>query len=65
MATQSFLDMIEEIGTGLGVPKVDVDKLIEVHRRNIDLRNAEASSELLDHIEDRLRCHTLLLVKYT
>src|SRR5215471_3364379 len=36
MATQSFLDMIEEFGTGLGVPKVDVDKLIEVHRRNID-----------------------------
>ena len=36
MATQSFLDMIEEFGTGLGVPKVDVDKLIEVRRRNID-----------------------------
>jgi hypothetical protein len=34
MATQSFLDMIKEFGTGLGVPKVDVDKLIEVHRRN-------------------------------
>ena len=34
--SKAFLDMIEEFGTGLGVPKVDVDKLIEVHRRNID-----------------------------
>src|SRR5262245_63664812 len=32
---------------------------------HIDLRHAEASSELLDHIEERLRCHALLLVKCT
>src|SRR5262245_254393 len=50
MATQSFLDMIEEFGTGLGVPKVDVDKLIEVHRRNIDAlgRSAQVATEGAD-----------------
>jgi hypothetical protein len=47
MATQSFLDMIEEFGTGLGVPKVDVDKLIEVHRRSTDAleRSAQVATE--------------------
>jgi hypothetical protein len=42
------------------VPAMHFDQLV-----HIDLRNAEASSELLDHIEERLRCHALLLVKYT
>src|SRR5262249_6230405 len=34
------------------VPAMHFDQLV-----HIDLRHAEASSELLDHIEERLRCH--------
>ena len=57
MATQSFLDMIEEFGTGLGVPKVDVDKLIEVHRRNIDAleRSAQVATEGAKSLADKQR----------
>src|SRR5215472_4040258 len=57
MATQSFLDMIEEFGTGLGVPKVDVDKLIEVHRRNIDAlgRSARVATEGAKSLADKQR----------
>src|SRR5215469_5271289 len=54
---QSFLDMIEEFGTGLGVPKVDVDKLIEVHRRNIDAlgRSAQVATEGAKSLADKQR----------
>jgi phasin family protein len=57
MATQSFLDMIQEFGTGLGVPKVDVDKLIEVHRRNIDAlgRSAQVATEGAKSLADKQR----------
>lgn len=57
MATQSFLDMIEKFGTGLGVPKVDVDKLIEVHRRNIDAlgRSAQVATEGAKSLADKQR----------
>src|SRR5262245_10122090 len=55
MATQSFLDLIQEFGTGLGVPKVDVDKLIEVHRRNIDAlgRSAQVATEGAKSLADK------------
>jgi phasin family protein len=57
MATQSFLDLIQELGTGLGVPKVDVDKLIEVHRRNIDAlgRSAQVATEGAKSLADKQR----------
>src|SRR5262249_135673 len=57
MATQSFLDMIKEFGTGLGVPKFDVDKLIEVQRRNIDAlgRSAQVATEGAKSLADKQR----------
>jgi phasin family protein len=57
MATQSFLDMIKEFGTGLGVPKVDVDKLIETHRKNIDAlgHSAQVAGEGAKSLADKQR----------
>jgi len=34
--TQSWLDMLKKFGSDLNLPKVDVDKLIEIHRKNLD-----------------------------
>ncbi len=36
MATESFLDQIKEFGARLGLPKVDVDKLVDLQLKNID-----------------------------
>ena len=33
-ATQSWLEMLKKFGSDLNLPKVDVDKLIEMHRKN-------------------------------
>jgi phasin family protein len=33
---QSYIDMLRNFASGLGVPKLDVDKLIENQRKNID-----------------------------
>lgn len=35
-APQSFADMLKKFGSDLGLPKVDVDKLVETNRKNID-----------------------------
>jgi len=35
-ATPSFVDMLKKFGSDLGLPKVDVDKLVETNRKNID-----------------------------
>ena len=35
-APQSFVDMFRKFGSDLGLPKVDVDKLIETNRKNIE-----------------------------
>jgi phasin family protein len=32
----SWFDKLRQFGSELGLPKVDVDKLIEVHRKNLD-----------------------------
>ncbi|SDR01986.1 phasin family protein [Rhizobiales bacterium GAS113] len=44
---QPFLDMLKTFGTNLGLPRLDVDKLIETHRKNIDAlaRSAQVASE--------------------
>jgi phasin family protein len=34
--TQSLVDMLKKFGSNLGLPKVDVDKLVDVHLRNLD-----------------------------
>ena len=46
-STQSFIDMMKEFGGDLGLPKVDVDKLIEAHRKNFDAltRSAQVATE--------------------
>ena len=36
MATKSLLDQIKSFGARLGLPKVDVDKLIDLQLKNID-----------------------------
>ena len=36
MATESLLDQIKNFGARLGLPKVDVDKLIDLQLKNID-----------------------------
>ena len=33
---QSLEEMVKKFGTDLGLPKVDVDKLIETHQKNFD-----------------------------
>ena len=44
---QSFLDMFNKFGADLKLPKVDVEQLVEVQRKNIDAlgRAAQAASE--------------------
>ena len=34
--TQSFVDIVRQFGSDLGLPKVDVDKLVETHRKNFE-----------------------------
>jgi phasin family protein len=42
--TQSFVDMLRKFGSDLGLPKIDVDKLIETHRENIETFEQSASA---------------------
>ena len=43
---QSYIDMLRNFADGLGLPKIDVDKLIETHRKNVDAlaRSAETAA---------------------
>jgi len=41
--TTSYVDMLRKFGGDLGLPKVDVDKLIESHRKNIDALSQSAT----------------------
>ena len=34
--TQSLVDVIRQFGSDLGLPKVDIDKLVETHRKNFE-----------------------------
>ena len=45
--TQSFVDMLKKLGSDLGIPKVDVDKLVDVHLKNLDAlaQSAQIASE--------------------
>jgi phasin family protein len=46
-STQSFVEMLKQFGSDLGLPRVDVDKLIETHRKNIDAlgQSAQVAAE--------------------
>ena len=35
-STQSYFDMLRKFGSNLGLPELDVNRLIETHRKNID-----------------------------
>ena len=41
--TTSYVDMLRRFGSDLGLPKVDVDKLIESHKKNIDALSQSAT----------------------
>ena len=41
--TTSYVDMLKKFGSDLGLPKVDVDKLIESHKKNIDALSQSAT----------------------
>ena len=43
MPSDSFLDQIKAFGARLGLPKVDVDKLIEMNRKNVEALMQSAS----------------------
>ena len=41
--TTSYVNMLRKFGGDLGLPKVDVDKLIESHKKNIDALSQSAT----------------------
>jgi hypothetical protein len=45
--TRSWLDTLRKFGSELGLPKVDVDKLIDTHRKNLDAleQSAQVAAE--------------------
>ena len=47
MPSNSFLDQIKAFGARLGLPKVDVDKLVEMNRKNFEalMRSASVAGE--------------------
>ena len=47
MSTESFLDQMKAFGARLGLPKVDVDKMVEMHRKNFEAlgRTAQVAGE--------------------
>lgn len=55
--TQSWLDMLKKFGSELNLPKVDVDKLIEIHRKNLDAldQSAQAASAGATSLVDKQR----------
>ena len=57
MTTESFMDQIKAFGARLGLPKVDVDKLVDIQLKNIDAlgRSAQAAGEGAKALADRQR----------
>jgi len=56
-ATQSWLEMLKNFGSDLNLPKVDIDKLIEMHRKNLDAleQSAQVASAGAKSIADKQR----------
>ena len=58
--TTSYVDMLRKFGSDLGLPKVDVDKLIESHKKNIDALShfqgvTYGAAQRLVHVSDESR----------
>jgi phasin family protein len=47
MTSESFLDQMKAFGSKLGLPEMDVDKLVEMNRKNFDalVRSASVAGE--------------------
>ena len=57
MSTESLMDQIKAFGTRLGLPKVDVDKLVDIQLKNIDAlgRSAQTAGEGAKALADKQR----------
>jgi phasin family protein len=57
MTTESFMDQIKAFGARLGLPKVDVDKLVDIQLKNIDAlgRSAQTAGEGAKALADKQR----------
>jgi phasin family protein len=55
--TRSWLDTLRKFGSELGLPKVDVDKLIDTHRKNLDAleQSAQVAAEGAKSLADKQR----------
>jgi phasin family protein len=55
--TQSWLDRLRKFGSDLGLPKVDVDQLIDAHRKNLDAldRSVKVAAEGAKSLADKQR----------
>ena len=55
--SDSFLDQMKAFGAKLGLPKVDVDKLVEMNRKNFDalMRSASVAGEGAKAFADKQR----------
>jgi phasin family protein len=55
--SESFLDQMKAFGARLGLPKVDVDKLVDIQLKNIDAlgRSAQAAGEGAKALADKQR----------
>jgi phasin family protein len=55
--SESFLDQMKAFGARLGLPKVDVDKLVDIQLKNIDAlgRSAQATGEGAKALADKQR----------
>jgi phasin family protein len=54
---QSYIDMLRNFAGGLGVPKLDIDKLIDIQRKNIDAlsQSAKAAAGGAQSVADKQR----------
>jgi phasin family protein len=57
VTTESFMDQIKAFGARLGLPKVDVDKLVDIQLKNIDAlgRSAQTAGEGAKALADKQR----------
>ena len=57
MTTDSILEQMKAFGARLGLPKVDVDKLVDMNLKNIDAlgRSAQAAGEGAKALADKQR----------
>ena len=55
--TQSYMDMLRKFADGMGLPKLDVDKLIEGQRKNLDAlgQSAKVAAEGAQSVAQKQR----------